>query len=230
MVALAAGSQKIQGDSTDLGTMSSLGVQAVTVCVCSVTWGLLRQHSSESEGSVPRGTTACALSQYPVSKIPAAVCLLGKRWNFLGVWADLVRPSQGGLALKPTPRGVSQGSGIMGFDCLGYRVILPDLIHCFLLGKQRAIAFGGFLWTAGGWELQAGEGGGLVALILLLWSWGEFLLQQSGKGKSSSGEGHWSCRDPTAGLGWARGSSSQQEFPFSIPGPAFIAALKNSHN
>lgn len=156
MVALAARSQKIQGDSADLGTISSLGVQAVTVCVCNVTWGLLRQHSSESEGSVPRGTTACALSQYPVSKIPVAVCLLGKRWNFLGVWADLVRPSRGGFTLEPTPCGVGQGSVVMAFDCLGYLVILPDLIHCFLLGKQGAIAFGGFLWTAGGWELRAG--------------------------------------------------------------------------
>lgn len=45
---------------------------------------------------------------------------------------------------------------VMAFDCLGYLVILPDLIHCFLLGKQGAIAFGGFLWTAAGWELQAG--------------------------------------------------------------------------
>lgn len=83
MVALAAGSQKIQGDSTDLGTVSSLGVQAVTLWVWNVTWGLLMQHSSGSEGSVPRGTTACALSQYPVLKIPIAVCLLGKRWSFL---------------------------------------------------------------------------------------------------------------------------------------------------
>lgn len=84
MVALAAGSQKIQGDQTDLGTVSSLGVQAVTGCGWNVTWGLLVQHSSDREGSVPRGTRACALSQYPVSKIPIAGCLLGKRWNFLG--------------------------------------------------------------------------------------------------------------------------------------------------
>lgn len=84
MVALAAESQKIQGDSADLGTISSLGVQAVTVCVCSVTWGLLRQHSSKSEGSVPRGTTACALSQYPVSKIPVAVLLAGEEMEFPG--------------------------------------------------------------------------------------------------------------------------------------------------
>lgn len=34
MVALAARRQKIQGDSTDLGTISSLGAQAVTCVEC----------------------------------------------------------------------------------------------------------------------------------------------------------------------------------------------------